>query len=96
MPSKLQSLLRLTTTKNISRAKVTVTDTPGANNLNEYYLSNDNAATFEGPVTSGVTHTFTSTGTQFTWRAFLIKRSKNADTVSNLAFDVEEELATWT
>jgi len=67
--STIQSLNINTSSDFIASAKLSATQTLNGQTI-DYYLSNDGGVTWES-VTSGVWHSFTSTGTDLRWRADL-------------------------
>ena len=66
-----QSTTLVTVSSGIPYATLTKSDTPGTGSAT-YYMSNDNGATWEGPVTPGSRFTFVdSTGTQLKYKVIL-------------------------
>ena len=86
--SQAQSTQFTTTSGSMLSATLTATDvTPAGTNI-DYYMSNDNGTTWEA-VTSGVEHTFSSSGTQPKWKALLTHTGDISAIpyISNIAID---------
>jgi len=73
---------------NILTVTPTITDSTPTGTSITYYCSNDDGATWES-VTSGVEHTFTSTGNEFKWRADLTTTDNTVTpTISDISFKI--------
>lgn len=75
---------------NLIYAKLTADDVEPSSTAIEYFMSNDNGTTYE-PVTSGLTHVFTSTGQNLTWWANLTTSdTDNSPRIKSVNFEVTQ------